>query len=387
MGVYKPRQPWSADALLGGARRLYKDDRLEWKSAEQEQALTTIMSGTEQVVCILPTGAGKSLLFMLPCTLPNAGTTILIVPLVSLRRDLMRRMRELHIEYVEWLPGETRDAPLIMVTVEAASTRDFLKYARLLVNQQRLDRIVVDECHLTVTAVEYRPSMVDLTMIRLLRTQFVYLTATLPPSMQSEFYDRNYLLHPRVIRGSSNRSNIFYMVRRANSQKGSLLQQCAAEVRDAWEAPGMFDQTRDKIIIYVRTRGEAGELASILQCDLYTAGSGTSAEKQQRLDRWTRDASSPYIVATTALAEGFDYSHVRFVLNVNEPESLIIFAQESGRARRDGKKAYSLVMLPSTWMPQDDPKGHRSTESSSRYDVGVRKQRDRQAVHNYLRSD
>ncbi|KAI7140984.1 hypothetical protein KC316_g16311, partial [Hortaea werneckii] len=80
-GIYKPRKPWSADALLEGARKLSQDDRFEWKSPEQEQALTTIMSGTEQVVCILPTGAGKSLLFMLPCTLPDAGTTVLVVPL------------------------------------------------------------------------------------------------------------------------------------------------------------------------------------------------------------------------------------------------------------------------------------------------------------------
>lgn len=59
----------------------------------------------------------------------------------------------------------------------------------------------------------------------------------------------------------------------------------------------------------------------------------------------------PYIVATTALAEGFDYPYVRLVINVDEPESLVIFAQESGRAGRDGKRAYSVVLLPKTWQP------------------------------------
>lgn len=387
IGVYRPRKPWSAEALLGGARKLYRNEHLQWKSTEQEQAMTTIMSSVEQVVCVLPTGAGKSLLFMLPCSLPDARTTVLVVPLISLRGDLIRRMRELHIDYLEWLPGESRDAPLVVISVEAAGTKDFLKYARTLINQQKLDRIVVDECHLTTTAVEYRPSMVDLTSIRVLRTQFVYLTATLPPSIKAEFEDRNHLLHPRTIRASSNRPNIFYMVRRASGQKGSFLQQCAKEVQDAWEAPGLFDQTSDKIILYVRTRDEADELACILRCDSYTAGSGTSSEKQQKLDRWTRGADCPYIVATTALAEGFDYPHVRFVLNVNEPESLIVFAQESGRAGRDGKKAYSMVMLPSNWTPQDSPAGCELSQSSSRYDVGLRKQRDRRAVREYLRSD
>jgi superfamily II DNA helicase RecQ len=59
------------------------------------------MSWTEQVVAILPTGAGKSLLFMLPCTLPGAGITILVVPLVSLYVDMLRRVREIKIDYLE----------------------------------------------------------------------------------------------------------------------------------------------------------------------------------------------------------------------------------------------------------------------------------------------
>jgi superfamily II DNA helicase RecQ len=92
------------------------------------------MSWTEQVVVILPTGAGKSLLFMLPYTLPDAGITILVVPLVALRRDLLRRLRELRIDHMEWLPGEKRESGLVLVTAEAASTRDFFKYARMLVS-------------------------------------------------------------------------------------------------------------------------------------------------------------------------------------------------------------------------------------------------------------
>lgn len=228
MGVYRPRKPWSAEALLGGLRKLYSNQYMEWKSAEQEQAVTLIMSWTEQVVAVLPTGAGKSLLFMLPCTLPDAGITILVVPLVSLRGDLLRRLEELGIEHLIWQPGERREAGLVLVSVEAASTKDFLTYAQILVHQQNLDRIVVDECHLTVTAAVYRESMVDMAIIRDLRTQFVYLTATLPPSMQSEFEERNHLFHPKVIRSSSNRPNIFYEVCRARSGKGSLLQQAVS---------------------------------------------------------------------------------------------------------------------------------------------------------------
>jgi superfamily II DNA helicase RecQ len=83
-------------------KKLYGNKEAGWKSREQERALVTIMSWTEQVVAILPTGAGKSLLFMLPCTLPDARVTILIVPLVSLHGDMLRRVREMKIDHLEW---------------------------------------------------------------------------------------------------------------------------------------------------------------------------------------------------------------------------------------------------------------------------------------------
>ena len=88
-------------------KKLYSNKEAGWKSIEQKQALTTIMSGTEQVVAILPTGAGKSLLFMLPCTLPDAATTILIVPLVSLHGDMLWRVREMSIDHLKWHPAES----------------------------------------------------------------------------------------------------------------------------------------------------------------------------------------------------------------------------------------------------------------------------------------
>jgi superfamily II DNA helicase RecQ len=91
---------------------------------------------------------------------------------------------------------------------------------------------VVDECHLTVVTIDYRPSIVELTTIRSLRTQFVYLIATLLPSIRAEFKERNYLYYPKVIRVSSNQSNIFYMVRKIDTYTGSLLKQAAVEAKE-----------------------------------------------------------------------------------------------------------------------------------------------------------
>jgi superfamily II DNA or RNA helicase len=351
MGVYRPRKKWSSAALLKAARGLYRDDTLQWKSAAQERAMTTVMSWTEQVVAVLGTGEGKSLLFMLPCTLPDAGVTILVLPLVSLRGDLLRRVRELGIDHLVWAPGESRDAPLVFVSVEAASTAQFRTYTLKLAATQALGRIVFDEAHLTVTASDYRAAMVDLALIRNARTQFVYLTATLPPTIQATFEEQNNLVNPKVIRASTNRRNLFYLVQQATG-RGGLLEEGARMARAAWQASGLLDQARDKIILYVRTKDEARDLAGLLSCHAYTAEAGTAEEKEELLGTWLAGLDQPYIVATSALSAGFDYAHVRLVMHINEPESLVDFAQESGRAGRDGKEAYSAVLLPSGWQSQ-----------------------------------
>ncbi len=148
-----------------------------------------------------------------------------------------------------------------------------------------------------------------------------------------------------------------------------------------------MDATRSSF--YVRTCKDADSLSEMLGCDSYTAESGTPTVKKAILDRWVQIPEIPYIVATTALAEGFDYPYVRLVLNIDEPESLVIFAPESGRAGRDGQCAYSMVILPATWEPQvaGDATMDVPGEKSYRDDLSLRKRHDKRAVHRYLRSE
>jgi hypothetical protein len=70
------------------------------------------------------------------------------------------------------------------------------------------------------------------------------------------------------------------MVRKATNGQGSFLEQAAARARDAWDQSGLFDKSRDKIILYVRTRDEAKDLAQLLGCGTYTARSGIVTEKE-----------------------------------------------------------------------------------------------------------
>ena len=112
---------------------------------------------------------------------------------------------------------------------------------------------------------------------------------------------------------------------------------------------------------------------------------GLLEAKHQIVADWIQSTSQPCIVATTAFAEGFDYPHVRVVVNVDEPDSLISFAQQSGRGGRDGKGARSIVLLPSNWQPVSlvDVGAEESTQSAIR-DASLGKRREKQATHRYL---
>ena len=209
--------------------------------------------------------------------------------------------------------------------------------------------------------------MVDLALIRNVRTQFVYLTATLPPTIQARFEEQNNLVNPKVIRASTNRRNLFYMVQRATG-RGSLLEEGARRAREGWENSQLLDRARDKIILYVRTKDDAATLAELLCCSQYTADIGTAEQKEELLRMWPASSDQPYMVATSALSVGFDFAHVRLVVHVKEPSSLVDFAQDSDQAGRDRKEAYSLVLLSPTWKPQ-------AAESTAV---------ERRALHRYL---
>ena len=100
----------------------------------------------EQVVLVLGTGSGKTLPVLIGTAVSDAGTTILILPMVALRADMLRRFHAVGIRYLIWSVDCKRTASLVIVSAEAACSQSFLEYAHVLVSKQKLDRIVLDEC-------------------------------------------------------------------------------------------------------------------------------------------------------------------------------------------------------------------------------------------------
>ena len=138
--------------------------------------------------------------------------------------------------------------------------------------RQQLDRVIIDECHLTITASDYRDSMVQLGWyLGQIKVQNVWLTATLPPIIQDEFIQQNKLVRPRIIRESTNRPNIKYLI---TIESKSLLESVIDLICTYWTSE-IFDKSRDKILVYCNAREEAHILGEILDCPVYTSESGT----------------------------------------------------------------------------------------------------------------
>ena len=131
------------------------------------------------------------------------------------------------------------------MSAEAACTEGFLEYIRLLVSRQQLDRIVVDECYLIITAGDYCVYISQLGWyIRQVRIQTVWLTATLPLSIQDDFLEYNKLVQPRIIRELTNWPNIKYIVSRYIGPITTLAEVAVELVRAHWPRRQASDRDR-----------------------------------------------------------------------------------------------------------------------------------------------
>ena len=337
---------WTIEQGQAVLRSLYNDEDADFRTPAQRDTIEIILSGVGEVVAVLATGEGKSLAFMLPSRLPGAGTTVVILPLVALRHDMIRRCELLGLEFRIWDKNQSEHedlgCPLLFVPVESAVGRRFRGYLGRLDSRNQVDRVVFDESHLILTASKYRPKLHLIKFLRQLRCQFVFLTATLPPSMETRFTQAVLLFQPSIIRSITIRKDIDYSVARSATlgQRAFAIEQIKALLSESW----MQNEKEARVIVYTLSREEADVIADAVGGLIYYSDSGTDAEKTVSLNQW-RTGEFLTMVATSAFGMGVDYPSVRAVLHVGSPRDAIGFAQEVGRVGRDGKGGISGVLL------------------------------------------
>jgi superfamily II DNA helicase RecQ len=323
---------------------------------KQRQAVASIMQNKSPIFVVMGTGQGKSLCFMLPAASCAGGITLVVVPLVSLLGDMMVRCEQLGIASAEWrtdrAPG---NVSVVFVTPESALTKRFLDYVEALRVTARLDRVVIDECHTVLEGTPaFRPRLRELGRLALVGVQMVFLTATLPPLREADLFK---LTNTRpedveMIRMKTTRKNVAYSVVSVplggGGQDGDERMTTAvlATVKEkleehAWPA---------KIIVYTQRVEATAQLAERLGCDAYHREVDTRDGKAERLRIWRqgirRDqpGEGRVIVATNALGLGIDVADIRVVIHVGMPRSMEEYAQQSGRAGRDGERSEAIVL-------------------------------------------
>lgn len=310
----------------------------------QEEIIRSIDEGKD-TLGLMPTGGGKSITFQVPA-LAKEGICLVITPLIALMKDQVARLNSLEIKSLaihSGMSGEEIDNALenciygdykfLYVSPERLATRLFQGR----VGRLNLSLVAIDEAHcISQWGYDFRPSYLKIAELRDYiseKVPFLALTASATPPVIEDILSKLAFRGKNILRTSFDRKNISYLVRKVED-KGTYL------VKTIKKAGGSG-------IVYVRSRKRCKEVAEMLvangiSADFYHAGL-TNELRDKKQASWTA-GETRVIVATNAFGMGIDKAEVRFVVHWDIPDSIENYFQESGRAGRDGKPAFAVLL-------------------------------------------
>jgi ATP-dependent DNA helicase RecQ len=310
----------------------------------QEEIIRCVAEGKD-TLALMPTGGGKSITFQVPA-LAKEGICLVITPLIALMKDQVTRLKSLEIKSMAIHSGMSAeeidiaienciygDYKFLYISPERISTRIFqTRLPRLNVNL-----VAVDEAHcISQWGYDFRPSYLKIASIREMISEtvpFLALTASAIPQVTEDIMQKLEFREKNVLKTSFERKNISYLVRKAED-KGTYLVKTLNKITGSG-------------IVYVRSRKRCKEIAELLvangiSADFYHAGLPVELRDKKQTS-WTT-GETRVIVATNAFGMGIDKAEVRFVIHWEMPDSIEEYFQESGRAGRDNKPAYAVLL-------------------------------------------
>lgn len=310
----------------------------------QSEIIGSVLDG-QDTLGLMPTGGGKSITFQVPgMMLP--GATIVVTPLISLMNDQVDNLKNRGIKAVALHSGMSLremniareklingGAKFLYVSPERLRNENFIADLRRI----EVSLIVVDEAHcISQWGYDFRPAYLHIKRLRKEKpgTPVLALTATATPTVAEDICTQLDMKKHRVFRMSFSRDNINYIVRNAETKIHEIFH--------------ILSHTTGSSIVYVRSRKRTGEIASYLQSAGISATNfhaGLSYDlKKERQNSW-KIGTTRVIVATNAFGMGIDKPDVRVVIHYDLPPSLEEYYQEAGRAGRDGKKSYAVLLV------------------------------------------
>jgi ATP-dependent DNA helicase RecQ len=329
----------------------------------QKRVIRDLLDGRD-VMAVLPTGFGKSLVFQLASQL-LPGITIVVSPLIALMKDQVESLESIgiHVRLINSTQTEEESraalaavrrehAKLLYVTPERFNNPEFMEGLR----QLDVSLFVVDEAHcMSEWGHDFRPSYLGLGgVVRDLgRPPMLALTATATPWVRREIIERLEMRKPDIVVRGVDRPNLFFEVLRAESEfdERRILRQLFHDgSRDYPNGLGqsLSETMRGSGIIYTMTTSAARETAEMLNewgvpADYYHGQ--RKKEDRARVQEGFMSGELRVIAATNAFGLGVDKPDVRFVIHRDVPGSVEAYYQEAGRAGRDGEFARATLIF------------------------------------------
>jgi ATP-dependent DNA helicase RecQ len=310
----------------------------------QEDIINSILAGKD-TLALLPTGGGKSICFQVPA-LAKEGICLVISPLIALMKDQVEGLKKKGILALSIYSGMSflevkktlqnaahGNYKFLYVSPERLETDLFLDY----LPSMNISMVAVDEAHcISQWGYDFRPPYLRIASIReqLPNVPILALTASATKSVQNDICEK--LLFKKSqqrFQQSFERANLSYSVFKVVSKQNKLLE--------------IVNNVKGSGIVYCKSRKQTKDIAELLtqnnvNADFYHAGL-SNEERNKRQENWINNITR-IIVCTNAFGMGIDKPDVRLVIHYGVPDCLENYYQEAGRAGRDRKRAYAVLL-------------------------------------------
>lgn len=310
----------------------------------QRDIIASVLEGHD-TLALLPTGGGKSICFQVPA-LCIGKLCLVVSPLIALMSDQVENLRKRGISagmLSSAMPPE--DLPVVLNNAMAGQYSFLYVSPERLANehfrnalmQMEIGLLAVDESHcISQWGYDFRPAYLNIAEIRPLlpaNTPVVALTATATPDVCDDIRAKLLFRNDKTFSKSFARKELSYVVRETEDKLRTLLR--------------ILDKIPGTAVVYVRNRKKTREVAQWLEqqgvsATSYHAGLD-SPTRSLRQQMWIENQKR-VIVSTNAFGMGIDKPDVRVVVHLDIPDNPEAYFQEAGRAGRDEKKAWAVLL-------------------------------------------
>jgi ATP-dependent DNA helicase RecQ len=309
-----------------------------------QAAIIDAVVAQKDVLALLPTGGGKSICFQVPALMQD-GMCLVISPLIALMQDQVNNLQEKGIEAAVIHSGMPFSA--VKETLQACTSG---AYKFLYLSPERIESnlfkeylpaldislIAVDEAHcIAQWGYDFRPPYLRIAALRteLPSVPVIALTASATKGVESDIIEKLAFKDYSIFRQPYKRPALSYSYFEVESKINKTLD--------------IINNVKGGGIVYCNTRKQTKDIAELLQlqkinADYYHAGVSAD-ERQQKQKKWMI-GETRIMVCTSAFGMGIDKDDVRTVIHYDMPDCLENYYQEAGRAGRDGKKAYAVLL-------------------------------------------